>query len=279
MTPEFVPERLGNEWRNPSDSKAGNETMIDSGNSRVLAVSMTARTDVLQQLTLELNRRSSSPTGQRALRRFGSAGIDTDHATSLEELVRHCHETTTTRDPRHRELLEGLLELAPTDSDAALCALVALRPALYWVTRRVYAAASEEDVAEVVAFAWEAICWPAPRNSSRARMVVLGARTRARTAERQRRTKASLEDLSDEAISPTPSADPAERDEPMLARAVQARVVSHEDAEVIALTRGVGIPIKVLARDYDVSAKTLRRRRDRAEASLRRGLMSDLRSR
>jgi hypothetical protein len=73
--------------------------------------------------------------------------------------------------------------------------------------------------------------------------------------------------------------DVAERPEPLLRRAVEAGYLTDVDAELIALTRGLGIPVKVLARDRDVSTKTLLQRRRRAEAALARGLKSDFGSR
>ena len=44
------------------------------------------------------------------------------------------------------------------------------------------------------------------------------------------------------------------------------------DAELIALTRAVGIPLAVLARDYQCTERTLLRRRQRAESALRNRL-------
>lgn len=256
--------------------------MDDSGNSRVLAVPMTTRNDALELITCELERRSSSPAGRRALRRFAVAGIDVGDAATLVDLVRRYHEGSTGRDSSARRLLEGLLVLAPSDEDAALCALEALRPSLCWVVRRVHGTrgASEDELAEIVAFAWEAICHVPPKHGPRERHVVFLTRTWARTELRRRQARIELAAPSDPTPEEQPPApDVGDRPEPMLRRAVDDGVLTPEEAELIALTRGLGVPTKVLARDHDVSTKTLLRRRSRAEARLRRGLETDFRSR
>jgi DNA-directed RNA polymerase specialized sigma24 family protein len=282
MGPGIVPGMTLPRRRIPSDSKGGNDGMDDSGNSRVLAVPMTTRTDALEQLAVELERRSCSPAGRRALRRFALAGIEVGDATTLCDLVARYHDGSTSRDPGARAILEELLVLAPTDEDAALCALAALRPALCWVVRRVHGTrgASDDELAEIVAFAWEAICHTPPKHGPRARYVVFLTRTSARTTDRRRRSSGfpeSFDDLDHDDRIGAP--DPAERPEPLLQRAVDAGFLSRADAELIALTRGLGVPAKVLAQDSDVSTKTLLKRRKRAEMSLARGLKTDFRSR
>jgi DNA-directed RNA polymerase specialized sigma24 family protein len=263
-------------------ARVGTSGWTNPGAPECLLCAMTTRTDPLHLLRLELERRSCSPAGRRALQRFASAGVDLGNATSLRHLVRTYHEGSTAPDPSSRALLEDLLVLAPSDEDATLCALVCLRPALYWVARRVHGRkASDDELAEVVAFAWEAICdGPPPKKGPRARHVVYLTWTKTRTADRRRNPR-NAPTWSDDLGGPgcVEARDPAERSEPMLERAVLAGVLTRADAELIALTRVIGVPAKVLARDYDVSTKTLRRRRQRAEASLRRGLKTDLRSR
>jgi hypothetical protein len=241
---------------------------------------MTARNDPLQQLTVTLRERSNSQAGRRALQRFRGSGIRVGRSRSLLELVARYHEGAPRRELGARNLLEALLGLAPSDPDAALCALVALRPALYWVAARVYGAhPSEDDFAELMAFAWESICAP-PATGSRARHVVLLTRTRARTARRRRGEQPAPLDIAVHGLRIVDlGADPAERDEPLLERAVRAGVLSRKDAELIALTRGIGVPIKVLTYEFDLSPKALFARRNRAESALREALKTDLRCR
>jgi hypothetical protein len=235
---------------------------------------MTRRTDALQVLTLELRTRSSSPSGRRALRRLTAAGIDVGDATSLVDLVNHYHRDGPAKDGRARAMLEGLLGLATSDPDAALCSLVALRPALRWVASRVYGPRpTDDELAELVALAWAAICDGRPKHGSQARRVVLVTRSRARTMQRRRIAERGTQDeLDDRRDVPDPWADPAERSEPLLEAAVHAGVLSRADAELIALTRAVGIPLAALAHDYQCTEKTLLRRRQRAESALRNRL-------
>jgi len=254
--------------------------MDDSGNSRVLAVPMTQRTDALHALTLELRARSSSPSGRRALRRLAAAGVDVGRATTLCDLVDRYHADGPGEDGGARAMLEELLGLATSDSDAALCALVALRPALRWIAARVYGTQpTDDELAELVAFAWAAICDGPPRHGSQARRVVLVTRTRARTAQRRRTDARRIVDDHDERRDADPWADPAERPEPLLECAVRSGVLSRTDAEVIALTRAVGIPLRLLAREYRCTEKALFRRRQRAEAALRLRLQAERRTR
>jgi hypothetical protein len=216
------------------------------------------------------------------LGRFAAAGVDLSGAASLEDLVGRYHRGNTELDDGPSSTLEGLLALAPSDPDAALCALASLRPALYWVARRVHGPdASDEDLAEVLAFAVEALHAPAPRSreDSRARQVVLLTRTRARSAtrrrgERRREAPAALEPL-EPTLLVVPG--PESRAEPLLRTAVEEGVLRPAEAELIALTRALGVPIKILAVDRDVTVKTLLQQRRRAEAALRRWL--DLRYR
>jgi hypothetical protein len=282
IVPGLVPEARGSARWIPSDCKAGNDGMDDSGSSRVLPVPMTTCTDLLDLLALELERTSRSPAGRRALRRFASAGIDVGDASSLVDLVRRYHEASTARDPSARVLLEQLLVLAPVDEVAAVCALEAIRPALCWVVRRVHGTrdASDDQIASIVAFAWEAICQPPPKHGPRARHVVFLTRTWARTADRRRQPTVVLGCADDlQRIVRVEAPDPGERPEPLLRHAVEAGYLTNADAELIALTRGLGIPARVLARDRDVSVKTLLQRRRRAEAALAHGMKSDFRPR
>jgi hypothetical protein len=255
--------------------------MDESGTYRVLAVPMppsSSPTDALDQLTRFLQGLSRSPSGRRALRRLATAGIDVGQATTLEGLVERYHADSTSRDGTSRQMLDGLLALAPTDPDAALCALVALRPALRWVVRRVYGPhPTEDEVAEVVALAWAAICDGPPRHGTQSRRVVLVTRNRARTLQRRRAARDARERELDGG-GPIAWIGPSERDEPVLEGAVRAGYLGRDEAELIALTRGIGIPLEVLAIDHGCTRRTLARRRQRAEASLRSWIRSELRA-
>ena len=238
---------------------------------------MTRRTDALHLHTVELRARSSSPGGRRTLRRLAAAGIDVGEATTLEGLVDRYHRDGLAKDGGARAMLEELLGLATSDQDAALCALVALRPALHWAASRVYGLRpADDDIAELVAYAWGAICDGPPKHGSHARRVVLVARSRARTAQRRRGIWHLPESALREPRVPSDGwVDPAERPEPLLQAAVGAGVLSRGDAELIVLSRVVGIPLAVLVHDYKLTHKSLLRRRQRAEAALRKWIDRD----
>ena len=241
---------------------------------------MERHTDALHRLTLELRGKSNTPSGRRALRRLAAAGIDVGDATSLQDLVDLYHADALSKGGRAKAMLEGLLGLAPDDPDAALVALVALRPALNWVASRVYGRhPTDDDFAEVVAHAWEAIIDSPPKRGPKARYVVMVARNRTRTAQRRRAIAPVARDQLDDRREANTQADPAERPEPILACAVRMQVLSHRDAELIVLTRVVGIPLGVLIHDYGCTESALYRRRQRAESALRRRFGFEVRTR
>lgn len=240
--------------------------MDESGTITVLAVSMTQSRDPLDLLSSELTSRSSSSSGRRALRRLAAAGVDTDGVYALTELVDRYHRLAHTKDQRTRATLEKLLELARSDEDAALCAMVSLRPALRWVAARVYGPGpTEDELAELVCLAWDAICDGPSHKVPRERYVVLAARNRARAAQRQRQRHLTGPEI--DRVSEIDAVEPA--DDSVLACALAAGVLRQRDAELIDLTRAFGVPIEILARENGCDAKTLMRRRQRAEATVR----------
>jgi hypothetical protein len=240
---------------------------------------MTTRTDALHRLTLELDRRSSAPEGRRALRRFAAHGINIGAATSIGELVAACHDRQQAQGRDHATLLDGLLGLAPCDPDAALCALVALRPALYRIAGRVSSPRTADDdaIAEVVAIAWAVICEPDAPVSHR--HVISTTWTRARTTLRRQADRALREELLAElGDAPAAQSEPTDTVEQLLERAIRRGTLSRHDAELIALTRAGSVTLEELAARRGVVRETLLRRRSRAEAALHAGLRSDLRS-
>jgi DNA-directed RNA polymerase specialized sigma24 family protein len=243
---------------------------------------MTTRTDALHLLTLELDRRSGAPEGRRAHRRFATHGIDIGTATSIGELVATCHDGRRSSGRGPATTLHGLLSLAPRDPDAALCALVALRPALYRIAGRVSSPrpADDDAIAEVVAIAWELVC--ASRRSCRiTHLDVIGATwTRARTTLRRQADRVIREELLYEGWdAPASPSEPTDAVEPLLERAVRMGTLTRDDAELIALTRAGDVTLEELALRLGIARETLLRRRSRAEAALHAGLRSDLRSR
>jgi DNA-directed RNA polymerase specialized sigma24 family protein len=233
---------------------------------------MPRTTNPLQLLTIELETRSASPGGREALERIRASGVEVGATTSMSELVAQCHQPAPESEGSSQAVVEGLLAAARSDPDAAVCVLVALRPALLRIARRVCGGDPDEDeLAEVVAIAWEEICGDA--GSRGANRVVTATWTRSRSVLRRRIDQAAREaPHSDglEALDRTHDLD-VEGDG-TLSTAIAKGVVSTQDAALIALTRVDGVRIAELARQRGVSASTLSTRRLRAEAAIRRHL-------
>jgi DNA-directed RNA polymerase specialized sigma24 family protein len=232
----------------------------------------TRATNPLQLLTLELETRSASPSGRRAMDRIRMSGVDVGTTTTMAELVAGCHEAEPGGEDRTPRVVDALLAAARNDPDAAVCALVALRPALLRIARRVCGGDPDEDeLAEVVAIAWEEICGDA--GSLGATRVVAATWTRSRSVLRRRSDRAAREATRADGLDAVGRThDPDVGGDGTLSMAVAKGVVSPQDAALIALTRVGGVRIVELARQRGVSASTLSTRRLRAEAAIRRHL-------
>ena len=146
----------------------------------------------LKVLTDELEARSASPAGKRAMDRIRNSGIEVGTTVTMAELVAWCHEPAPGGSERIEAVVNRLLTAARSDPDAAVCALVALRPALLRIARRVCGGEPDEDeLAEVVAIAWEEICGPS--GCVGANRVVSATWTRSRSVLRRRSERAARE--------------------------------------------------------------------------------------
>jgi len=203
--------------------------------------------------------------------RIRRAGIDVGTAASMAELVDECHNEAAESD-RAREVVDGLLAAASSDPDAAVCALVALRPALLRIARRTCRGEPDDDeLAEVVAIAWEEICGPA--GSLGVSHVVRATWTRSRSTLRRREVRSSRVALrADVSECREQGVDADAWNDATLASAIADGVVSQADAVLIALTRLGGLKIAELAAERGVPVATLTSRRRRAEAKIRRRL-------
>jgi DNA-directed RNA polymerase specialized sigma24 family protein len=237
-----------------------------------LLCAMTHHTNPMHSLTAELRSRSASPAGRRALERFRREGIDVGWAATLGDLVERCHSSGAQASDHARSLVDSLLALAPSDPDAAICALVVLRPALLRIARRVSGREpTADDVAEVLVIAWEEICRPgAPRGSS---VVVRATWTRSRSVIRRLADRVAREELGEVALRPaTPPTEDHLEARDTLASAVARGTITWDDAVVIALTRIDGLPVTVLAGLWGVTVSTVTSKRRRAEAAIREHL-------
>lgn len=204
------------------------------------------------------------------MERIRRAGIDAGATTSMADMVDQCHGVGPGGSGRAETLADGLLAVAPNDPDAAVCALVALRPALLRIARRVCGGDPDDDeLAEVVAIAWEEICGPS--GSAGASEVVRATWTRSRSVLRRQADLAAREDLGD-ARPRMHEPDAEDAGQATLATAIAIGIVSRRDAAVIALTRLGGMTIAELAAQRGIPVSTLASQRRRAELAIRRHL-------
>jgi DNA-directed RNA polymerase specialized sigma24 family protein len=251
--------------------------MEKSGNSHGLDDPMTTHQDHLSLLTHELELRSRRSRPPKVFDLLRSAGLPIPEGTTLMDLVAICHGQSASEDLEPRVLAEALLEAAPSDDDAALTTIVALRPVLYRIVKKVSGTSCPDDdtVAEVATLAWAAIAQPNEPGGPPRKLcdVVNEIWTQARTTIRRERTSASRhETLKEEFDSPDPDLDPAELVTTLLIDAARRGVITLVDAKLIEATRLGEITIDQLADQAGVPSQTLYVRRGRAEEALRRHL-------
>jgi DNA-directed RNA polymerase specialized sigma24 family protein len=244
----------------------------------------------IKALTAHLAVRSQGKEGRMAMSRFSDAGIDIETALDPLELARSCHDSG--RFDRSRTVVSGLVALSVTDELAGLAALVALRPGLFRIVRRlVVRGASREDAeTDVVATAWEAMGSVARKGSHprAAQQVISTTWERCRTAARRPssglstsersaaghsacgrsrgcRVPALLDGFDAEAID----ANPADRVSTTLWEARRGGLVSARQATLIHDTRVLDISIAAAAAKQGRTAVAVRKERERVEAKLR----------
>jgi DNA-directed RNA polymerase specialized sigma24 family protein len=173
------------------------------------------------------------------------------------------------------EPLLALLRIARRDRLAGRLLLQVLLPALKTQSERIVSPAGRRDeLWELLLFhAWETICcYPLARRRRVAANLVLQVLHEA-TRELQRRSCAHDHEqlLPGHALEPAANADVDDR-ESFVEAAVAMGAISEGDAELILCTRLDGIRLRLLADILGVSYGALRKRRQRAEAALRRTL-------
>lgn len=238
--------------------------MDDPGISRLPTLAMT--NDIFSKLAGELDRRSRGGPGALALERLGAHGASVEDVTTLSDLVRQCHESNVGA----VGLVADLIKLAPDDELLALAALVALRPALRRVARRVGGhGADQADVDQtVLASAWGAI--RAPGTEKTASAVVSHVWSETWSQLRRVRRSAERELLCEPSarewiclIHEDASADVG------LGRPLTAHTLSQSDLQLVRLVRIVGVPLREVARTLAVPKSTLEYQLQRVERSLR----------
>jgi DNA-directed RNA polymerase specialized sigma24 family protein len=163
------------------------------------------------------------------------------------------------------EVLCALLRLAREDALAARAVLTALMPGLKSIARRLLVdVRRREDVWQLLlANAWEQIrAYPLERRPRRVAANLLLDTLRGTLAELRR-------DRHDPRARVCVTQAPCEADvDRLVGHAVEADVLSADEAELILATRIDGVPLAVLAARQDTAYNTLKIRRQRAERRL-----------
>ena len=167
-------------------------------------------------------------------------------------------------------VLRPLVRLARDEPLAARVVLEALAPGLTRLAERVIFEERDRDElwALILGHAWQQIRrYPLERRPNKiAANLILETRRAALaefTRDRRRHCELPPRPLSERAAPPA-SVDV----ETLLARAVAARAINADEAELILQTRIDGLPLRQLAAEHDVAYHTLNVRRLRAERRL-----------
>jgi DNA-directed RNA polymerase specialized sigma24 family protein len=204
--------------------------------------------------------------------RFRASGIDVHAASTPIELAQLCNRSEY-RDVAE-EIIGGLVAQAGQDEVACLTVLVALRPALIRLARRLARGGitSWDVQSDVVVAAWQAViaASESPVSTSAARRVVVATWSACRTESRRTlRSRLSEEVLADSLDPADRNADPADRVSTLLVDACRQGVVSRHQAVLIHDTRVLDRSINELAAASGTSPAALRKQRRRIEATLR----------
>lgn len=171
--------------------------------------------------------------------------------------------------------LLALLTLARRDRLAGRTLLQVLLPALKTLAERiVWPACRREELWELLLFhAWQTICsFPLARGHRvAANLVLLVLHETTRELESIRAFEDDHDDVDQLAhVLRLDDANCLASGESLVADAVAAGVISWSDGELILRTRVDGIRVRLLAAAYGVGYATLLKRRQRAEATLRK---------
>jgi DNA-directed RNA polymerase specialized sigma24 family protein len=175
-------------------------------------------------------------------------------------------------------ILLALLRRAPADPVAARTVLQAVMPGLKSLMSAYQLTGEPEEVSTaVIEAAFERIrSYPCDRRPSRVAANLLNDTRQSlwRAARKECRlrlvtvplTEAALETVTRELSEPSPTDELVD----LVAEAVRLSQVPRSGARVILLTRVLDVHIEELAGDTGTKSKTIRKRRDRAEAALAR---------
>jgi hypothetical protein len=233
---------------------------------------MTSPPSPLALLDAHLAQLSRTAVGAAALERFRRAGIETAEAADLCALVRQWDGQGG--GSRRAEMLEGLIDLAPEDDIAALCAVVALRPELSRMARHLARGEldPEEAQSEAIAIGWGVVVTRPERSEQGPRRVgsVVNAiwNEARRTAGLRRRGVAEVRPSGAGFDVAAAEDDPLERWPGLLAAAVARGVLTPRQVVLVAQTRMEGRPLAEVARALGRTYQAAQKDRRRAETAL-----------
>lgn len=176
-------------------------------------------------------------------------------------------------------ILLALLRRVPFDTVAARAVLQAIMPGLKSLMCAYQLTGEPEEVSTaVIEAAWERIrTYPCGRRPARVAANLLNDTRQAlwRAARKERKLRVVTEPLTEAALERVASHRPVSAsatDElvDLVAEAVRLGDIQRPGARVILLTRVLDVSIEDLAADTGTKSKTVRKRRDRAEAALGR---------
>lgn len=177
------------------------------------------------------------------------------------------------------QILLALLRRVPSDHVAARTVLQAIMPGLKSLMSAYQLTGEPEDVSTaVIEAAFERIrCYPCDRRPARAAANLLNDTRQVlwRAARKERKLSVVTEPLTEVVLERVASQRPAAASATdelvcLVAEAVRRERVQRSGARVILLTRVLDVSIEDLAADTGTKPKTVRKRRDRAEAALSR---------
>jgi hypothetical protein len=249
-----LPQRDVSEWRRVL------------GISHGLTSPMTNYTDPIQLLTRELDTISATSLGRLALQRIEVHGLDIEGCTTLNELARLIE-----WDPRHvavcHPTLSGLVSRAASDHVIALTGLVAMRRPLRDIWFSLARSSNDPDVgAELLVALWTSLEL-APIDASPGDIlstVFLQTRRTIRSDQRRQSILESIEglDFADERVATI-----AVRDDE-LERLITEEVICANDAELIRVTRILGMSLVDYVQTRGLHYDVTRKRRRRAERTI-----------
>jgi hypothetical protein len=234
-------------------------------------------TSPLALLDRQLARCSAGRAGADGLARLAASGVPTIGCHDPHALARSCHGTA---DPGRSETVVTTLALLAADDElAALCLLVALRPALLRMTGRLVRGGFDREEAEdrVLTAAWETIATPEATVAPTARRLVARTWSTLRTEmRRDLRRRAVEQPVDDWGSEPADAdADPGERVSVLLADARRAGALTRRQATLLYDTRVLDRPVELLSVGTGRSRAALWKEGQRAEQALREFLARD----